>query len=333
MSTPETPTEAEIAATKSRISPIIAKISGPGLKAWLKTRGLSSTAPTKDDLANRVTKLVTDGELDEAALEAALIGFEESSGKRIYMFHFEKSSDLSWPSLAKRMADLSIPQPSSRQLGGDRSKPMSAVYSTFENDVLRIKWAERQKKVTLDEQTDQPQTSFVEKRIVLTADLKGGQAELRLDPPENRHTYEDAGGRTTEAAYYGAYRQRCEDILGVTLEKTDLVGVIKSLVAEETPRIVRIHIDNHTNQTNFKYNVRASRLDMRDDPEWRAAYQAYGSTWAWDSQSFHWLPAPSNGALRRELFSQLNAEEGYLKVNADCSDEEVEYAIAQVRAR
>lgn len=72
---------------------------------------------------------------------------------------------------------------------------------------------------------------------------------------------------------------------------------------------------------------------MRDDPEWKAAYKAYGHTWAWDSQSFHWLPTPSGGKLQRELFSHLQAVEGFLKVNADCSDEEVDYAVAQVRAR
>jgi hypothetical protein len=334
MSTKPKLTEAEITAIKKRLAPVIKDVSGPALKAWLKTRSLTSTAATKDDLANRLTKLVADGELKEAEIEAALIGFEESSGKRVYLFHFDPTEgNFSTAALNKRLAALSVPLPATRKLAGDKAKPMTAVYSTLEKDVLRVKWSERQKKVTLNEQTDQPQTSFVDKRIVFIADLAKGLVELRLDPPENRHTYEDASGRTTEAAYYAAYTQRCEEIMGITLEKAELAGVIKALVAEETPRVIRIHIDNHTNQKNFKWNVRASRLDMRDDPEWKAAYKAYGHTWAWDSQSFHWLPAPSGSKLQRELFSHLQAVEGFLKVNADCSDEEVEYAVAQVRAR
>lgn len=334
MSTKKQPTEAEVAALRKRITPVIKDVSGPALKAWLKTRSLTSTAATKDDLANRLTKLITDGQLKEEELEAALIGFEESSGKRVYLSHFDETDgDFSAAALTKRLVALSIPLPASRKLAGDKAKPMTAVYSTFDGNVLRIKWSERQKKVTLNEQTDQPQTTYVDKRIVFVADLKKGLAELRLDPPENRHTYEDGSGRTTEAAYYAAYKQRCEDVLGVPLEKAELAGVIKALVAEEKPRVVRIHIDNHTNQKNFKWNVRASRLDMRDDPEWQAAYKAYGHTWAWDSQSFHWLPTPSGGKLHRELFSHLDASEGFLKVNADCSDEEVDYAVAQVRAR
>ncbi len=180
---------------------------------------------------------------------------------------------------------------------------------------------------------DNPVYTRVEKRSVLVADLSKGVAEIRMDPPELRHSHTDPTGKATEQAYYAAYRQRCADILDAELKKAELAKVIKALVAEEKPRVVRIHIDNHTGQTNFKWNVRASRLDIRDDPEWRAHYKEFGHTWAWDSQSFHWLPEPSNGHLRRELFSHLDAVEGYLKVNADCSDEEVEYAIAQIRAR
>lgn len=79
--------------------------------------------------------------------------------------------------------------------------------------------------------------------------------------------------------------------------------------------------------------MKGGKGDIRDDEEWRNAYKAYGHTWAWDSQSFHWVPEPSKKRLHRELFSHLDAIEGFMKVNADCSDEEVEYAISQVRAR
>ena len=334
MSKPSKPTEADLAAIKERIAPIIKGVSGTALKAWLKTRSLPSTAATKEALANRVAKLVADGDLKEDELETALIGFEEASGKRIYLFCFERNEgDFTVAAVSTRLTTLSIPAPSVRKLAGDRSKPMTAIYSTFDKGVLRVKWAERQKRVTLNEQTDQPQTTYVDKRIVFVADLEKGIAELRLDPPENRHIYEDGSGRITDVAYYAAYKQRCEEIIGVPLKKVELAGVIKALVAEETPRAVRIHIDNHTNQTNFRWNVRAARLDMRDDPEWKAAYQTYGHTWAWDSQSFHWLPSASAGKLHRELFSHMDATEGFLKVNADCSDEEVEYAVSQVRAR
>jgi hypothetical protein len=109
--------------------------------------------------------------------------------------------------------------------------------------------------------------------------------------------------------------------------------VVQKLVEEEDPRVVRIHIDNHTNQTNTKSKTNSSSSDVRDDPDWKLGYQENGSSWAWDEQRFHWLPRASSGFLKRELYTHIHAEEGYLKVNADCSDDEVNYVISQIRAR
>ncbi len=333
MSTPEKLTPAEIAEIKKRVAPIVAKTTIQSLRAWLKTRGLKSTATSKDDLVNRVTSLISKKELEESTLEAALIGFEEATGKRIYLFKLENlplGAVASW--IPTRLAEFSIPPPSQRQLAGTRSKPMSPVYSELNGDVLRVKWTEVQTEVKIDPQTDERISNEVEKKIIFIADFKKKVAELRLDPPENRHSYEDANWKSTPDAYYSAYKQRAADIVGDPFVKPDLRKVIAALVEEEEPRVVRIHIDNHTNQGDLRYNVK-SRKDIRDNSEWRAAWKQYGSTWAWDSQSFFWLPEPSGKRLNRELFSHLDAIEGFIKVNANCSDEEVEYAVSQVRAR
>lgn len=97
--------------------------------------------------------------------------------------------------------------------------------------------------------------------------------------------------------------------------------------------MVRIHIDNHTNQSNTKAKTHCRRLDIRDDEDWRENYQKRGYSWAWDSHSFYWLPEVSSGFLTRQLYSHIDAEEGYVRVNADCSDEEVNYVVSQIRAR
>lgn len=332
MSTPEKLTPAQLEQLRKRVTPILEKVSGPGLTAWLKSRGLRSSAPKREELTNRVVKLIGDGELKEETLETALIGFEEASGKRIYLFDFVGPDQAANSSLTKRLHALSIPAFGTRKLAGDRPKPMSAIYSHLEHHILRVKWAEQQTKVKLDSQSDEPTSHTFDKRIVFVANLKLGKAELLIDPPENRHSYLD-NGRPTAEAYYSAYKTRCADILGIPVEKSNVRGVIEKLVAEEAPRVVRIHIDNHTNQKNLKYGVRGGKGDIRDDPEWRDQYTRFGSTWAWDSQAFHWLAQPSRKRLNRELYSKLDAVEGYLKVNADCSEDEVDYAIGQVRAR
>jgi hypothetical protein len=325
-------TPEQIAGIKQRILPVLKNVSTRAIKAWLKTRNLATTGSTEDQLASRVAKHIAEGAFAETVLEEALIGFEESSGKRIYLFTFEKNGSNPAPWSSQRLSALSIPPPTKRKLAGDHPKPMTAIYSETDGNVLRVKWSEEHTDVKLGAE-DKPVYTSVEKRIVLVANLKRLTAELRMDPPEARHSYADAYGKMTEQAYYSAYRDRAAEVLDTALQKAELGRVIKALVAEEKPRVVRIHVDNHTGQTNFKWNVRGSRIDIRDDPEWQAHYKQFGHTWAWDSQSFHWLPEPSSDHLKRELFSHLDATEGYLKVNADCSDEEVEYAISQVRAR
>jgi hypothetical protein len=171
----------------------------------------------------------------------------------------------------------------------------------------------------------------IQKRAVLIADFSAGTAELRLNPPENVHSYEDGSGRPTAQAYYGAYLQKARDVLGCKVEAFELRIVIKSLVENEDPRIVRIHIDDHTTQKNYKTKTSGPRADIRHNPDWQLAYKKYGETWAWDAQSFYWLPKVSSGFLTREVFTHIDAEEGFVKVNADCSNDEVEYVVSKVR--
>lgn len=324
--------EKALASVRSRINPTLSKVSAAGLRAWLKTQGHSAPSGPKSVLTDSIAKMVIQKTLAEDTLEKALIGFEEASGKRIYLYalvDLPSGPPSKW--LPARLAANSIPLSTSRSLSGHRTKPMTPIYGELNAGVLRVKWTEVQYSAKLGD-NDRPLKTPEEKQIVLVADLKSGTAELRIDPPSNRHSYTDANGRVTQDAYYSAYQQRCRDVLGCVLKETELRSVIKSLVEEQTPRIVRIHVDNHTNQGNYKKRTTA-RADIRDDVEWQENYTKHGHEWAWDSQSFYWLPVPSSDRLRRELYSQIDATEGYVKVNADCSDEEVEYAISQVRAR
>ena len=91
---------------------------------------------------------MADGDLKEGELEGALIGFEEASGKKVYLFHFEQNEgDFTAAAVITRLTALSVPAPSVRKLAGDQSNPMTAVYSTLSEGKLRIKWSERQKRV------------------------------------------------------------------------------------------------------------------------------------------------------------------------------------------
>lgn len=326
-------------AIKQRIKSVLDRVAVEGLRAWLKSLEFSVPAQSRASIADFIATLISEGKLVEDALETALIGFEESSDMRIYLFRLDNDGNMkikeAKDSLPARLKEFGITLTDKRVFAGNKTGPMSSVYAEIQGDLLRIKWAEQQEMVKVDVNGTGIDARPVQKRAVLIADYKSKTAELRLNPPENRHAYQDSSGRMTADAYYTAYLQKARDILGCNALALELRPVIKSLVEQDEPRVIRIHIDNHTNQKNYKTKTIGPKADVRDDPDWQLAYKKNGATWAWDAQSFYWLPKVSSGFLTREVFSHINAEEeiGFVKVNADCSNNEVEYVVEQIRAR
>jgi hypothetical protein len=319
---------------RARIKPTLDKVAVKGLRAWLKAIGLSSAAYTRPTITNLVADEIAEGRLAEEALEKALIGFEEASDMRIYLYRLDelpKGETKKW--LPTRLLNAGFAITKSRTFAGEKTKPMCPVYAELEGELLRMKWAEQHESLKIDDKTGKVVSAPVDRRIVFIADLHSKTAELRMNPPETRHPHEDAAGRTPAELYYQAYSDKVRDLLNCTFLPIEWRPIVRKLVEEEQPRVVRIHIDNHTNQSNTKAKTHASRADVRDDPDWKLAYKENGGSWAWDAQSFYWLPKASHEFLTRELYSHIDAEDGYVKVNADCSDEEVNYVVSQIRAR
>jgi hypothetical protein len=319
---------------RARIKPVLDNVAVDGLRAWLKSIALPSAAYSRAAITDLVSNQIAGKQLAEDALAEALIGFEEASDMRIYLFRMEdlpSGKPERW--LPTRLVKAGFALADSRIFAGEKAKPMSPVYARLEGGLLRVKWAEQQQRSKMNERGDGVVLTPVFKRVVLIADFMDGIAELRLNPAERIHAYEDAGGRMTAEAYYQAYFDKAADLLGCRLAPVDLRSVVRALVEEENPRVARIHIDDHTNQSNYKTKTTGPRADVRDSPDWQLAYTKSGNTWAWDAQSFYWLPKVSSGFLTREVFTHINAEEGFIKVNADCSDKEVTHVISQIRTR
>lgn len=320
---------------KQRIQKVLNNVAVEGLRAWLRTIGFSVPRLTRAGITDLIVKQIADGQLTEAALESTLIGFEEASNMRIYLFRFDDDANPSAAknSLASRLKNLDIPVKDQRTFAGNRKSPMSPIYALATGNGVRIKWAEEQTRVRLNADATDVVKETVPKRVVFIADYRARIAELRLNPPENSHSYGNAGSRNTAEAYYQAYTQKAADVLGCKIVPIELRPVIKNLVEQGEPRVARIQIDDHTTQKNYKSKTTGPRADVRDNPDWQLMYSKYGETWAWDAQSFYWLPKASSGFLKREVYTHINAEEGFVNVNADCSDEEVEYVVSQIRAR
>lgn len=319
---------------RKRIEPTLNNVAVEGLRSWLRSVDLPSAAYSRAAITELVAKQIASSQLDEAALEVALIGFEEASDMRIYLFRMDEAptgKPEKW--LPTRLLKAGFALAKSRTFAGEKVKAMSPVYAHLEGGLLRVKWAEQQEQSKMNERGDGVIRKPVFKRVVLIADFLTGNAELRMNPADRIHSHLDGSGRATAEAYFKAYADRAAEILGCTLTPADLRVIIRRLVDEKKPWTVRIQIDNHTNQSNYKNKTTGPRADVRDDPDWQLMYARNGESWAYDAQSFYWLPKVSSGFLTREVFSHINAEEGFIKVNADCSDKEVTHVISQIRAR
>lgn len=324
-------------AIKHRIKPTLDKVSVEGLRSWLKTVGLTASARGRAAITELITDQIAQGKLTEPALEKALIGFEESSDMRIYLYRMgdDVPAQQAEQWMPPRLHEHHVPLTQGRQFAGHRSRPMSPVYGYIEGGELRVKWTEQQNEWKFNRETQTFAPIPVQKKVVLIADFFAKTAELRLNPPERigGHSYTDGFNRNTADAYYDAYKEAARNLLGCQLIPSELRPVIRKLVEQDSPRVVRIHIDSHTNQQNYRTRTTGPRVDIRDSPEWQLGYREIGHTYAWDSQSFYWLPAASSGFLMREVFTHIDADDAFVKVNADCSEDEVSYVVSQIRAR
>src|ERR1700723_4099625 len=116
---------------KKRIQPILSNVAVEGLRAWLRTIGFSVPRLTRAGITDLIVKHIAEGKLTESALESTLIGFEEASNMRIYLFHFDEDADpaSAKSSLTSRLKNLGIPITKQRIFAGDRKAPMSPVYA------------------------------------------------------------------------------------------------------------------------------------------------------------------------------------------------------------
>jgi hypothetical protein len=133
---------------QQRVKPILDKVAVEGLRAWLKTIGFSVPALSRAGITDLIVKLIAKGQLTETALEAALIGFEEASDMRIYLFRMDHDeAKKGKKALVQQLQQFGIPVVNKRTFAGNKAHPMSPVYAHIEGDLLRVKWAEEQELV------------------------------------------------------------------------------------------------------------------------------------------------------------------------------------------
>lgn len=319
--------------TRREVEKAIEGISIAALRSWLKARGVTYSAGTREAMVQRLGKLIRNGKLSRDELEEGIINIEEASSKRIFLYKIT-SRDL------KKLKDRTSFDSYLEHLSIKRSaKPIKSpilptqpvlVYVHWTSRTIRAKWAETQTMVKTDLVNQRFKTTKTKKIVLLVVDLETGMVQLRFDKPEGLHGHLNRNGNPSEDEYFSHYLGRAEKILALKLTSMELRATLKSLL-ESRPRIVRLpYIDLRTG-ANSKVKF-ASKNDIRDDDDWKAMHAEGGKRQAYDGEAVYWLPSRSDGKLSREVFTVLDARAGKLRVDADCHENEIEYAISQIRS-
>lgn len=311
----------------------IANVALAPLRSWLKGKDLPYSGARKTFIP-LLARLIDSGELTESQLENAVIGIEESGGKRIIFFELQEIEDqkLDIADVKTRLKAEGVSVTDQRRLAPSGASKPKLVYAIASGTNVRVKWVETHEEPKVDLHTDTVNWVDVRKVIVLEADLTKKQAQIRCDPPGKKHPHGQGKGPKSPESYFSSYKAQAEAILGCTLNASELRPALRSLLEAE-PRVVRVRIEEHTNERRTRVKYTAREGDVRDDPEWKQPHSSAGSKWAYDAPAFDWLMEQSSGKLKREVFSAADASSSTLRVPADCHEDEVEYAIGQIRTR
>jgi hypothetical protein len=107
---------------QQRVKPILDKVAVEGLRAWLKAIGLPAPALSRASITDHIAALIVKKQLAEDALEAALVGFEEASDMRIYLFQLDDhEAKTAKKALPTRLQQFGIPLTNKRTFAGDIS--------------------------------------------------------------------------------------------------------------------------------------------------------------------------------------------------------------------
>lgn len=326
-----------MALTRTQVQAVLEHKSIAAVRSWLKRLRLAHSARTRAELIERVFRLLSEQQLTEEQFRHGLLSLEEASGKRVLLFDIEcpeNPSEHFLHSLQRQRISLSDGIKLAPHL--PRSSTLAYVTKQIKNvaghrnTLARAKWAETHESV----EPDIERNRFVRKRmtkvIVMVADLEAKTAQLRFDKPEAIHPHKDADGNSNDDLFYRDYIVAASTLLGMTLSSIDVRSSLRSL-AETAPRVIRLESKDFRTRSNSRVKF-SSKTDVRDDGDWQVMHSEGGDAWAYDREFLHWLPATSHGKLSREVFTAIDGKTGKLRVEADCHEEELEYAISTIRA-
>ena len=261
-------------------------------------------------------------------LTAAVIGIEEASSKRTYIYRIPHSVD-SLKRIDKQLEDLKIELSHERTLAGNPGTTTKIAYVINSPEELRVKWAEIHVRIDVNRKTRTFKEEKARKIIVLIANKITGLVQLRYDTPADEHDHSH-NGTPSDDDYYGYFKEQAENLLGHSLESVDLRMSLERLL-KASPRVIKSSyvVDESADGGLTKRTQRQQHKDVRDLAEWQ--YITTSSiVRTFEEAPIRWIKEMTGGHLERELSTRVYAGDGIIAFDADCYEEEIDYVLSQL---
>jgi len=321
-----------------RVRNIMGNFSIDSVRNWLKRCGLPSTVNSRVELIAKVHGLILQGKLTEDGLNAAIVGIEEASAKRTFLYRIPIAPS-SLARIDKQLADLNVPITESAVRAMHPTEKPKLVYVINNEGELRAKWIELHTRVIALrktrgwKETPVPKTVLLtvnkETGLVQTVNKETGLVQLRCDKPEDEHIHAGPSGPTAES-FYSAYLGVAENLIGLKFDPVDLQPGLEKVLKQE-PRIVRTAyvVDDSEDGGHAKLSHKWKNKDVRDTENWQQKSKSE-IVRTFEESPLHWLKDMSGQQLHRDVFSYVDASAGQIRFDADCYEEEISYVLAQL---
>jgi hypothetical protein len=306
---------------------LLGPFSTSSIQIWLRMRKLPYSGTSKEEVAKRVHSAIEKDELTLSAFVEGLIGIEESRSKTVHLVRVNDEKNFA-SKIDKQLADLKTTLSPSRILATVKSTTPKIIYAINNHKQFRMKWGEVQTRAIFNKKNLDVDKKSIPVIFVFVLDKVTGIGQLRYESPEVVHSHK-VNGAIKNQAYFDFYKEKCENMTGLSFEPVILRSRLREILLKQPPVVLPVSMATiGEDQQTVIYGSRSS-ADPRTLKDFKAAMEKDAQPRTFEKAPIRWQHKTTNYKLYRDLWCGIDAPEGIVRFDADCTEAEVDYVISQ----
>jgi hypothetical protein len=307
---------------------LLGPFSVSSVQMWLRMQKQTYSASTREEMAKRVHDAIQKGNLTLQTVTDGLIGIEESRSKTVHLLRVKDQKQIA-QKVDKQLKDLGVELSNARILATVKSSTPKMIYAINTPKEFRMKWGEVQTRATFDRKKLEVVKKSVPVIFVFVLDKVTGLAQLRYEPVEMAHSHM-VNSVPTKQAYLNFYREKCENMTGLSFEPVEMRERLRGILLKQPPVVVPVTIATVAEDQQTLVYGSKSTADPRSLKDFKADMQPDAQPRTFEKAPVRWQHSATNYSLYRDLWCNIDAQEGTVRFDADCTEGEVDYVISQL---